>query len=203
MYTSQYGRFMQSDPVTQGCGNKNPEILAGADKRLPESLNRYGYVRNDPVNFIDPSGMFLIGPDGCYDIYLDGILIGNTCGGGGGGLGCEFTRAGCGIGGGGFPQNPVDCQDCCDSETATCKIILGACMTPVVGALAAGIINCNNNPFCIEGNPAYDEERCGKCKLAFYVIAAGGTAACLLLYTNCLRGRSAKCKDGVPKPCRC
>jgi RHS repeat-associated protein len=207
MYTSQYGRFMQSDPVTQGCGNRNPEILAGANQRLPESLNRYGYVRNDPVNLIDPSGLYGETPEEADLLCALGVL--EFCGWRGRPRTpeCYYSKAGCGNGGGGwggFPPLPqISCDECCDSETATCRIILGACMTPVVGALAAGIINCNNNPFCIEGNPAYDEDRCGKCKLAFYVIAAGGTAACLLLYTNCLRGRSAKCKDAVPKPCKC
>ena len=56
MFASLRGRFMQSDPVTQGCGGNAPDILAGADKRLPESLNRYNYVVNDPVNRTDPGG---------------------------------------------------------------------------------------------------------------------------------------------------
>ncbi len=28
----------------------------------PQSLNRYAYVQNDPVNFVDPSGLFMISP---------------------------------------------------------------------------------------------------------------------------------------------
>jgi len=63
----------------------------------PQSVNRYGYVLNDPINFIDPLGLKCYAvegrircdvwaPDpgtgwspGCQDIYLDGISIGNTC----------------------------------------------------------------------------------------------------------------------------
>jgi RHS repeat-associated protein len=96
MYTSQYGRFMQSDPVTQGCGNRNPDILAGAKQHKPQSLNRYGYVQNDPVNFIDPTGLLMILPGDCAEVYVDGIYFGNTCGGGGG------------VGGGGFGWGGVE-----------------------------------------------------------------------------------------------
>jgi len=42
-YDPQLGRFIQADPFVQ-----NP-----AD---PQTLNRYSYVRNNPVNFVDPSG---------------------------------------------------------------------------------------------------------------------------------------------------
>lgn len=45
-YEPELGRFNQKD------------ILRG-DISVPVSLNRYAYVRNDPVNFVDPSGMSL------------------------------------------------------------------------------------------------------------------------------------------------
>lgn len=38
---------MQPDPLGVGA----------ADATNPQSLNLYGYVGNDPVNFVDPSGM--------------------------------------------------------------------------------------------------------------------------------------------------
>src|SRR5205807_1898040 len=43
-YTSRLGRFMSMDPLSGSTGN-------------PQSLNRYAYVMNDPINLIDPSGM--------------------------------------------------------------------------------------------------------------------------------------------------
>ena len=42
-YNSREGRFMSGDP------------LAG-DISDPQTLNRYSYVRNNPVNLTDPSG---------------------------------------------------------------------------------------------------------------------------------------------------
>lgn len=44
-YDSDLGRFTQPDPYVQ----------APAD---PQFLNRYSYVRNNPVNYVDPSGNF-------------------------------------------------------------------------------------------------------------------------------------------------
>ncbi len=44
--SSQYGRFMTPDP-----GN------AGADPTNPQSWNMYSYVLNNPLSYIDPTGM--------------------------------------------------------------------------------------------------------------------------------------------------
>jgi RHS repeat-associated protein len=63
-YNSRLGRFMSADP------------LAG-DVTDPQSLNRYAYVRNNPVNRIDPSGMCSMntsedtGLDFCADLFSD------------------------------------------------------------------------------------------------------------------------------------
>lgn len=46
-YDPGMGRFLQPDPIV-------PEPFN------PQSLNRYSYVRNDPVNRVDPTGMFSI-----------------------------------------------------------------------------------------------------------------------------------------------
>ena len=48
MYSSSRARFTQPDPAG----------LRAAHLNKPESLNRYSYVENDPVNRRDPSGMF-------------------------------------------------------------------------------------------------------------------------------------------------
>jgi RHS repeat-associated protein len=50
-YAQNAGRFMRPDPYE---GSDNPAI--------PQSLNRFSYVEGDPVNSVDPTGLFL-GPD--------------------------------------------------------------------------------------------------------------------------------------------
>jgi RHS repeat-associated protein len=47
MYQSNTGRFTSPDPLG----------LGAADLKRPQSLNRYSYVENDPVNFYDPDGL--------------------------------------------------------------------------------------------------------------------------------------------------
>jgi RHS repeat-associated protein len=43
-YSSRIGRFTSTDPLTGSLED-------------PQSLNRYSYVSNDPINTIDPSGL--------------------------------------------------------------------------------------------------------------------------------------------------
>jgi RHS repeat-associated protein len=77
------GRFVQPDPVAGNPAN-------------PQSVNRYSYTANDPINFTDPQGLFLAGPgrqpepiyldpSQCYTLIVDGIVFGTigNCGGGG------------------------------------------------------------------------------------------------------------------------
>jgi RHS repeat-associated protein len=45
-YSNGLGRFMRSDPDTKSCDFNNPQ-----------SLDRYVYVRNDPINKADPLGL--------------------------------------------------------------------------------------------------------------------------------------------------
>lgn len=45
-YNTGHGRFTSVDPLT-----------ASADAADPQSFNRYAYVGNDPLNFVDPSGL--------------------------------------------------------------------------------------------------------------------------------------------------
>jgi hypothetical protein len=59
-YDAEAGRFAGVDPLVANAGD-------------PQDLNAYGYVRNDPVNLIDPNGME----------YIETITITGTRGGGG------------------------------------------------------------------------------------------------------------------------
>lgn len=53
-YVNRLGRFTSADPA-------NGSILS------PQSLNRYSYGLNDPINNSDPTGAFVLG----YDLFLD------------------------------------------------------------------------------------------------------------------------------------
>jgi len=56
-YASTMGRFMSPDPSG----------LLYADPTNPQSLNLYSYVMNNPLKFIDPSGMACVWDDGSFD----------------------------------------------------------------------------------------------------------------------------------------
>ncbi|MGB3478840.1 MAG: RHS repeat-associated core domain-containing protein, partial [bacterium] len=64
-YDSSIGRFVSEDPLlgfSSKTGSRCPQcplILNFAQKSFlaqPQSLNRYLYVRNNPINYIDPTG---------------------------------------------------------------------------------------------------------------------------------------------------
>jgi RHS repeat-associated protein len=59
-YHHNRGRFMQPDPLG----------LGAADLTDPQSLNRYSYVGNDPVNFVDPTGLLMM--------FCEARIIGQT-----------------------------------------------------------------------------------------------------------------------------
>jgi RHS repeat-associated protein len=58
-YNSRIGRFMSSDPLGPAASNY----------ANPQSLNRYAYVLNNPMSFIDPRGLdcVYLGDSGKYD----------------------------------------------------------------------------------------------------------------------------------------
>jgi len=74
-YASSMGRFLSPDPA----------VLAYADPTNPQSLNLYSYVLNNPLTFIDPTGMECVWDDGSYD-SADDPQTGNAqgCSGQGG-----------------------------------------------------------------------------------------------------------------------
>jgi RHS repeat-associated protein len=80
-YDPRQGRFNQADPLGMGAASL-------AD---PQSLNLYSYVQNDPINFRDPTGLYV-----CCAEFDNGAGYGGSdvtrLGGGGGGAGGGKTR---------------------------------------------------------------------------------------------------------------
>jgi RHS repeat-associated protein len=66
----RWGRFLSPDPY-----------LGSVDVSNPQSLNRYAYVLNNPLNLIDPLGLACVVTDNAdgTESYLDDDNIGQTC----------------------------------------------------------------------------------------------------------------------------
>jgi RHS repeat-associated protein len=64
-YNAMWGRFLSPDPML---GN----LL------LPQSWNRYAYVFNNPMTFIDPTGMLVAGSYGSRSLVTDGGATGRV-----------------------------------------------------------------------------------------------------------------------------
>jgi RHS repeat-associated protein len=87
-YSSGSGRFMSPDPYQ-----------ASGGPAVPQSWNRYAYVQNDPINFGDPTGLYLTAEDCIADPDLcEEDDWGDSAGGGSDGDGqsedplqCFFT----------------------------------------------------------------------------------------------------------------
>jgi RHS repeat-associated protein len=101
-YSSSHGRFLTPDPYVSNDALRNPQ-----------SWNRYSYVENDPVNFLDPTGLERSSIEefmGCVDAPFGGPWTwrcdptrsaeGGTPRGGGGGPIVEEPRGGGGTEGG-------------------------------------------------------------------------------------------------------
>ena len=95
-YHHNNNRFMQPDPLG----------LQASDLTNPQSLNLYSYVQNDPVNYVDPSGMLLAMV--CWSVDWQGwnekgeSVTGST-------QVCAIIDIGGGWGGG--PIGPIDPPD--------------------------------------------------------------------------------------------
>jgi len=58
-YNRSHSRFDQPDPYD-----------GSYDPTNPQSFNRYAYTQNDPVNFVDPTGLV---PNEC--VMIDGQVV--------------------------------------------------------------------------------------------------------------------------------
>jgi RHS repeat-associated protein len=102
-----FGRFMSADPL-------------GGTPGIPQSLNRYSYVHNDPVNFTDPLGLSDEGPPVLKCVVNGGVFWGDFCEflwdtlfrGGGGDGGGE-------VGGGGGGPSPEERFKFCKEKYGT------------------------------------------------------------------------------------
>lgn len=61
-YDPHLGRFLQPDPFVQ-------------DPSDPQTLNRYSYVRNNPINLVDPSGHFIEAVVGFLANPIVGLIL--------------------------------------------------------------------------------------------------------------------------------
>jgi len=102
-YNRWWSRFDQSDP--------NDGSYALSD---PQSLNRYAYVQNDPVNFVDPTGLDQCNPGDICFVFPPSEPNGGVGGIFGGGTGLTTDNSPIGEGGliGMEPQNPQAQQPC-------------------------------------------------------------------------------------------
>jgi RHS repeat-associated protein len=76
-YTSQYGRFMTVDEFPGGIVDpftgqqiEQPGPLPYADVTDPQTLNKYAYVRNSPLRYVDPNGHEILYDDRLQNAQL-------------------------------------------------------------------------------------------------------------------------------------
>ena len=113
LYHQDEGRWVSPDPAG----------LGAVDLSNPQTMNRYAYVANNPLNFTDPSGLYGYCPWGtdnstsppscspppppCYDVAFGGPPIGGGCGYTSGGNQYAYSGSGStNIGGSSAPSAP-------------------------------------------------------------------------------------------------
>ena len=89
-YSPGQGRWISPDPAG----------LAAVDPTNPQTWNRYAYVANNPLSFVDPSGLDQKGPggSGCNSDVYDCSSSGGLPSSPAGASGCDPSDASCGIG---------------------------------------------------------------------------------------------------------
>jgi RHS repeat-associated protein len=78
-YDPELGRFVQADTIVPSAAN-------------PQTLNRYSYVKNNPLNYVDPSG------HGAFGAFLVGMLVAAAVGAGVGAAVAAATGGDIGMG---------------------------------------------------------------------------------------------------------
>ena len=142
-YAPTAGRFLTADPYMASGGAANPG-----------SWNRYAYVEGDPINFVDPPGLFRCHSDQGHVCFSTTVTTssdtsgggngGSTGGGGiGSGDGMEVVEDGPlggdggGGSGGGGPSSPTDVN----AEPCTFAMMLGMECDNKPPGLGAGILS--------------------------------------------------------------
>lgn len=141
MYSMTQGRWMHPDPAG----------LAAVDITNPQTWNRYAYVTNNPVSYVDPLGLEVKAcppgtPDGTICLEVDGGGGGGNdgwgpcnpidCGGGGvGGVGGGTGGGGGGGGGGGLEKRPTvvlppGSEQSCQDQLAAMYNLINAIRPP-------------------------------------------------------------------------
>jgi RHS repeat-associated protein len=59
--------YREYSPVQGRWVSPDPSGLAAVDPSNPQSWNRYTYVLNNPLRYIDPSGLECVWDDGSFD----------------------------------------------------------------------------------------------------------------------------------------
>jgi RHS repeat-associated protein len=103
-----YGFAFRENSPTQGRWiSPDPAGLGVVDPTNPQTWNRYAYVGNNPLAFVDPLGLFMYVPSGCWveGEYPDNYIVCPSYPSGGPGLtGQGPSPIGGGPGGGGSPD---------------------------------------------------------------------------------------------------
>jgi len=113
-YSPKLGRFLSADTIVPNPAN-------------PQSLNRFSYVTNNPLRYIDPTGHWEV--DGCAQNCGNTFVSGcggagqQSCGGSGGGGnggGGGGGSGGGGGGGGGGDEDECDVGHCYETDNIVC-----------------------------------------------------------------------------------
>ncbi|MCW5971676.1 MAG: hypothetical protein KIT57_24490 [Blastocatellales bacterium] len=134
MYNHNRGRFTKPDQLG----------LRASDPKRPQTLNRYTYVNNDPVNYVDRNGLFAQAPNpGTVDMPRD--LFGT--GGGGDGM-FEIDELSYDESGGGSIDHNSDLLAAITNLPSRCKLFISfeTRKTEIMNLIAAITFHDARNP---------------------------------------------------------